>query len=107
MIKRQDGPSKKQADLILIRGILEFYAKNYKNSDQDISIVLKENNNSVIGLYLKGLLLGQREHYAEAIKLLDAAIENGGSKQYPEIYLNRAKCHILLMNQKKAFSDLQ
>lgn len=28
-------------------------------------------------------------------------------KQYPELYLNRAKCHILLKDQKKAFNDLQ
>ena len=51
--------------------------------------------------------MGIREEYFEAIKYFDVALEGGGAKQYPEIYLNRAKCYILLANQKKALSDLQ
>ena len=68
IVKREGSPSSKHADLLLIKALLEFNARDIKNAIHDIDRVLDEPNSSPVAPYIKGLILGEREEYYEAIE---------------------------------------
>lgn len=94
--------------LFLIRGFLFYAMGDLEKALSDIEKCINESiKQNPLSFYLNGLILGELGKNEDALDEFKKALSAEESEEFAEIYLNRAKCLLLIGEVSTGFVDLQ